>query len=799
MKTKAFKILSLAAAIAVLLSALSGIGVAAEEGQTVLVDTFDEARAGQSAEQLKENMDADLTTGALTVSPITAASGGAVLDYMLTVSNQSSGPAYAIAYQTDGKIADLQVKGFTKTQRTGNTYGNPVNLNYSGSNTVLELSDDGSDWTPLSDADYTFTIGEYVDEAHAQANNGCDTTMRYTITLTDAFKEKLQNSPGYTRMCYFRISVGRGNSYRNAFEEIRLTTEPMGEITEGELLDQELVFSAFTDEPANALTKDLHLPAVAAANGNPIKWETSDPAVITAEGRIIRGSTEQTATLTAYVAYDDGYDGSATFTKSFTVTVLREGIAGMLIDPCESFDLMAGHSDHLADPTVMDDAGGETAIVVSGNDYLDGSQYLLYAVEGQAVSLAFDTVEHSTRGGEKRPRVEVSPDGSVYTELTQISREQFDYTGIKDPKWKHATYTAETLPPDTKYIKLYYGAQVDGAYWAFAFDEIRIAYDNTTYAYQWPAGAAVRADSGTATADLEWPAVTGDGEIEYEIYRNNEKIAQQAGTAYRAEGLEAGARYTFAVRAVDTQDPSAVSRLLNADELIMPRPAAERGEKLTASLDDTPSQTISGLQDNDAVSLSGEIVVSPDAVFAPDGYITAGFDDTYIKWTADRTEYYKNGALAASAARNGALGEMKRLFVTEDNRVSGETAQLELKTEGLTAGTVSWGSLEVYRVPSPADGVWLEQTGEQTITGSYTVGLDDSAPAPTLSKNFTFEMDVKVNSADSGDVNVNVYSQLDGVRLATFNLSHKNNMQFRYDRAYDQAGDKNLLRKVKHF
>ncbi|MBE5040046.1 immunoglobulin-like domain-containing protein [Ructibacterium gallinarum] len=793
MKRNVLKRIALAAAAVMLFAGVPAsagrTAAAAEAEQTVLTDTFDETRFGQSAEQLKANMDADLTTAVPAMAEITGTDGG-VLDYMLTVSNQSSDPSYAIVYQTEGKMMDLQVKGFTKTQNsTKNTYENPSLLNYASSNTTLELSSDGQQWKTLSDTDYIFQTSGYVDDAHAKANDGKDTVIRYTITLSDGLKEKLVSDVEFSNMHYFRIAVGKGKSWRNAFAEIRITSEEKGELTEGEKLNEELVFSAFTDEPVYAVTQNLHLPVAAETNGKPIRWETSDPSVISETGEVTRGSVDQAVTLTAYVEYDDGYDGSATFQKSFAVTVLRQGITGILIDPCENFDMMAEHSQYLT-TTTMNDAGKENVVLVSDDNHLDGSQYLLYEVKGQAVSLSFDTVEHTARGGEKRPRIEISVDGNVYTEFTRFSREEFEYDGIKDPNWKHAVYTSETLPPDIKYVKIYFGQQVDnGKYWAFGFDEIRIAYDSTAYTYAWPEDASVQAKSTADAIELTWPAVSGDNQVEYEIYQNNEKIAQQAETSYRAENLEAGGRYVFAVRAVGTQNSEAVSKLLTADEMILPRSVSQRGEKLAVSLTEAQRQTVSGLQDNDSVSLSGEVVISPDAVFLEDGFVSAGFEDTYVKWTAYKTEYYKNGVLVMSAARNSALSNMSRLFVTEDHRVTGEQAQIELKIQGLTAGTVSWGTLEVYRVPRA--GTWLAQEAEQTITDSFTAALDESAPAPTLSKNFTFEMDVKVNSENSGDLNVNLYSQLSGVRLATFNLSHNNNMQFRYDRAYDQEGDKN--------
>lgn len=547
---------------------------------------------------------------------------------------------------------------------------------------------------------------------------------------------------------------------------------------EEELIDF-LQFENLSDQNQKAVTEDLTLPTSGPA-GQTITWESSDTSALTNDGQITRKDADTKVTLTAKSSYDNG-DGAVDYEQSYEITILRSSLDGMLIDPCNDDSLTYDTSEHIQ-YTVLQDAGGEQTVTCQ-DGYISGTEYLTYHVDGMC-SFEFDIVEN-TRGGDKVPRIYTSSDGQRFYEFFDFRKtDSIPYENNPHGGWSRASYIADSLPDGTNYIRIYFGAQQDGRYWSFGFDEIRLAYREISYAYEWPENASVALSNITTDGvTLTWPAAVGDN-LTYQVYQNYELVTTTEATTYTASGLMPNTQYKYSVRAVNKNDASQFSQELLSDDVLTQRD--NRGQKLELSLDEGQTAITLPTAGGEIINASGVLHISANAMPSYGNKVKVGFgDDTYIEFTGYDVQYYKKGTLIRTMDRRTLLDDISIPFTTEDF-LAGENAVLSMTTtfpENANV-TVTWSDIEIYQVEDP--GTWYENTNEINMTESYSIDLENDVP-----KNFTLETDVYIAGDAQSDVTLTLTSSADNKRIASFNLSaRKADDTFSNVRTYYETGDK---------
>lgn len=567
----------------------------------------------------------------------------------------------------------------------------------------------------------------------------------------------------YLRIMFPGLPSASGAGFLTSQLE-RVTINPQD--TPQEQLDAMLAFENLSDEKPYAITKDLTLPQEGPA-GQAITWSSSNSAVLSETGKVTRSAEDVSVTLTAKSTYDNG-DGAKDYVKNYKLKILRDGIDGVIIDPCEDASVAYETSDNVS-YTILKDAGGETAVICKDDNHIFGSEYLGYKMDGMS-SFKIDVVEN-TRGGDKVPVIMTSSDGQNYYPFTDFTKtESIEYPGNPHGGWSHASYIAEALPDDTNYIRIYFGVQTGGKYWAFGFDNIEITAKKQSYAYQWPEGAAAELSNVSGTqATLRWPAVAGDN-ISYEIYRNDNLISNTEETSYTMTDLQPDTKYYFAIRAVNKENTAMYSPKLASDGLLTRR--ANPGEKLNLTPDETQTAISLPTIGGEIINAGGVLHIGENAGASTKNKIRIGFDDqNYVEIIGGQTmTFYKKGVITEMVYLRNRLNNVSVPFFTDDF-VAGKDAVLTLTTEGFDAGvSVTWSDLVFYQVKD--NGLWYESADEIDVNSTpHTIKLETPLP-----KSMTVETDVWIAQGSTSDVTMALTSSGQGAeRIAAINLTGRTN------------------------
>lgn len=498
----------------------------------------------------------------------------------------------------------------------------------------------------------------------------------------------------------------------------------------------------FPELDQNALTADLTLPETVQAEGKtyPVVWTASNAEIISPEGIISRGEQEQSVTLTAQVAYSGGTEP---LIVEYPLQILRAGVDSMRVDPCESLSTLSARSEHVAQ-AALDDAKMDSVFMIekvgNGTQFLDGSQYIEYDIEN--VSQFELRVGENDRGGDKIMKFETADESGVFLPLYNVNKVNRTAIPGANKGWYSASYISPEIPEGTKKIRMYFGAQKDGAYWAFGIDEIRFFIKNQSYTYQWPENAKAAVSGITKQgAELSWDAVTPlpAHEAVYDVYVNNVLQGTTAETNFSLQALERNTAYHVYIRARAADAPALVSKKLVADAF---RTDRKRGvpEESEAKGNVVSPDTAEG----EVISAKGMLRITDSSVLDNENYIMAGFENSqgersnvYVKIYSTMAEYYKNGMLTIQLPHRQ-LKDGDVLWIdTEDYAVFGTAVRYTLD-----AGA-AWESL--YFCRTAGIDVFYEAAAERVYNQGETIYFDTNPMLESLPQNFTFEADVRLD------------------------------------------------------
>lgn len=520
MKGKFSKVLSLTLAFVMTVSVLSGITVCVSAADKVLLrDMFDVTRKDESEEALKANMEPTLVSGtSLALMPMTKKSDSAViLDYNLSPKDTKTDNGYSFGYKVDSDITDLKVFGTTVTQNnSANTYENPTLLNFGGAGLKLELSADGESWTEITEADYVFTLGAYVDDEFAQANSGKDTAIKYTIVPNDAFKEKLKSGAEYSGMRYFKISVTKSKAWRTAFQGVEIygtEPEPEPEPPSENDLTYEKIYKSKNEAHINQSGQDMafyFFDNTAANPSNPVSLQQIEATVDGTTRYALRRGNKQTGYLVYDVLKDVPSDERANYkNRSFIIHALfRKDAAGK-----ENTDIQIEYTTQpLPDGLVNHAVDSDT--LVSALDW-KMSEYTLE--KGAAESIG-NTDYYSV----KYVSNAALPEDATYIRINMPEKQSY-----------HNGFEGITLVSTPKGG----GTEPSGPVYSF------------------PQGAVVQAKDITVdSATIFWPEVTVENGdltgVQYQVTINGKSPVTVPIVGFKAQGLSPDTTYSISVSAV---------------------------------------------------------------------------------------------------------------------------------------------------------------------------------------------------------------------------------------------------------
>ncbi len=506
MKTKFSKAVSLMLAFMMTASLLSGFSltVSAADDILLLSDVFDVTRKDDSEAELKAKMEASLVSGqTMGLNAITKKSDNSVvLDYHLGP-KANNDAAYSFGYKVDSDITDLKILGTTVTKDDSkNSYDNLTLLNFGDAGLKLELSADGATFKEITAADYTFTMGAFVDDEHAHTVDGRNTTIQYTIALTDEFKQKLRTDAQYTGMRYFKISVGKAKIWRTGFQGVEIYGEaPEPEPPSENDLTFEKIFKSKNEAHINQSGKDMAFYFF----DNTEKSETNAVSlqqIDTGTGRFaLRRGNKQTGYLVYDVLKNVPSESRASYkNKSFIIhTLQQQNVAESIQIEYTTQPLPDGLTNH----TVASDAL-VSALTWEKADY---------------------TVEAET--------------------------EQIGTSGYYSVKYVSNT----ALPEDATYIRI---NMPEKQSYHNGFEGITLVSTPKpagTITYSFPQGATVQAqDITTNTATVFWPAVTTNNgdltSVQYQVTIDNKTPITVPIVGFKAQGLSPDTTYNVSVSAI---------------------------------------------------------------------------------------------------------------------------------------------------------------------------------------------------------------------------------------------------------
>lgn len=646
-----------------------------------------------------------------------------------TVLRASSGDLYAV-YPIGSPISSFSVDMLIYQAKDGVP-----------GETSFEVSVDGQSWTPI------------------EAVRTGDNPGNYSIVPWNYKAENIQSI--LSGASYLRIKLGsivNGRTEGVQLKQVSIkkaSDEEMGEAAIIAEITKAMKWDTLFSADADALMENLTLPGLV-NDTYPVTWKSSDESVITNAGVINRSETEKSAVLTATVTYAS----EKTLEFKYDITVLRAGVDNVIFDTCADFSKTFEHSENVVVRDMTTDFGESSAFGISNKSLTQPEkEYVIYKADNIT---AFDiSVAENDQGDVGLMRFEIADSSGKFRPLNNVTKTTPE---VISNQWKSAHYIASDLPEDTQYIKMYFVTYVlspTNKCWSFVIRDVTLMQKDVEYTYEWPENSELTVSDVTEnSANLSWPAaVAAEGEVEYDVYADNDLKATVSQTNATITGLDRNTVYSVYVRAKGTDDESKISIKLAADDF---RTRRKQGtaSSITPESSSVELSNVSG----DVVSASADVTITDAAVFENNGHITLGFKQSdgtlgnaYVNIYEYTTEFYKNGKVTEVLEHDKYETGDTVNVVTEDCWIT-EAGQT-LFVEG-----ADWSNVVLYSTPE-SDDVYYTNASIDTASEVRVDLVPENMPLENLSRSFTFETNITIPETNEQNLRIALYSDKDNMKV----------------------------------